>query len=436
MPSRAERGRIALEWLARGIAMAALALLLWSVTRPAPPAAPTSFAGRELGAALAGWTREAPRDSVHLDLTVAADAKERDWLVAMRRAGVGMSWRAPSVPAIAIAAEPVVEPRRRSRIAVAGPAGAALAIVDDAGLVDSVSPAGIGASMVAAVVGAPRVDMSPHSARPHRSDSVVLKRVLVMGTAGWESRFVIAALEEQGWQVDARLTVAPGAVVRQGTAGAIDTVRHAAVIALDRGVASEAAAIARFVQSGGGLVLAGESARMPALARIAPGTAGARFQPTVRLATQPASLSTLGYLPIHALASDAVPLDSGPGGIAIAAHRVGSGRVVQVGYDETWRWRMAGGDDGPAAHSAWWGGLVSAAAYAPVAARAMGRGASGFGDAAPLASLVAAMGPPRSAAFAGTAAPVRRPGAEAALLALAIVGFLAEWASRRLRGAA
>ena len=416
--------------------MAALALLLWSVTRTTPRAAPASFDGEDLATALARWTRQKPADSVHLTLAVAPDAAQRDWLVALRRAGIGMSWRAPSVPAIAIAAEPLAEPRRRSRISVAAPAGAALIVRDEAGVLDSVSSTGPGASMIAPAAGQPSVDLGVHSARAGGADSVVLKPVLVVGAASWEARFLIAALEEQGWQVETRLGIAPGAVVRQGAAGAIDTSRHAAVVALDGSVASDAAAIARFVRSGGGLVLAGEAARVRALAQIAPGQAGARWQPTVRLATQPASLATLGYVPVRFLVRDAVPLATGEGGVSIAAHRGGSGRVVQVGYDETWRWRMAGGEDGPKAHAAWWGGLVSAAAYAPVAARTVDSPIPALGDAAPLASLVAAMGPPTAEAFPGAASPVRRSGAEAALFALAIFGFLAEWASRRLRGAA
>ena len=425
-----------LEWTLRGVAIAALAALLWSVTRPAPPAVPVSFAGENLAAALVRWTREAPADSVHLTLAPAPDAAQRDWLVALRKAGVGMSWRAPSVPAIAIAAEPVAEPRRRSRISVAAPAGASLVMRDEAGVLDSVTSNGPGASSIAATAGRAGVDLGTHSADAHAADSVVLKSVLVIGAASWESRFTIAALEEQGWRVEARLRIAPAAVVRQGDTGAADTARHAAVVALDGTAASEAASITRFVRSGGGLVLAGNAARVEALARIAPGRAGTRWQPTVRLATQPASLATLGYIPIRSLASNAVALETGEGGVAIAAHRVGSGRVVQVGYDETWRWRMTGGEDGPAAHAAWWGGLVSAAAYAPVATSASNAYAPAFGDAAPLASLAAAMGPARPTAFTGATSPVRRSGAEAALFALAIAGFLAEWASRRLRGAA
>jgi hypothetical protein len=66
-------------------------------------------------------------------------------------------------------------------------------------------------------------------------DSVVLRRILVIGEAGWESKFVVAALEEEGWKVDALIRVAPGVDVTQGSA-AIDTSRYSAVIALDAGV--------------------------------------------------------------------------------------------------------------------------------------------------------------------------------------------------------
>ena len=39
---------------------------------------------------------------------------------------------------------------------------------------------------------------------------------------------------------------------------------------------------------------------------------------------------------------------------SLAARRAGAGRVVQLGYDETWRWRLAGSGDAPTAHRDYW----------------------------------------------------------------------------------
>jgi hypothetical protein len=104
---------------------------------------------------------------------------------------------------------------------------------------------------------------------------------------------------------------------------------------------------------------------------------------------------------------------------------------MQVGYDETWRWRMAGGDEAAAAHREWWSRLVAAVAYAPLVPR--GSGVASV-DETPLASLVDALGP---------ATPMDRrlaPRTDEAritwiLFTLVATSLLAEWTARRLRGA-
>lgn len=436
MRSRAERLRVAFEWAARGLGIAALALLLWGVLRPAEQAPAAVFDGRDLAATLVDWTRVRPADSVHVELASAPDGTRRDWLRALGRSGIHVSWRAPGVPALAVAAEPLAEPRGRAGIAVAAPEGVVLAIRDAVGPVDSLTSGPLGASAAAPLVGAATVSVGAHHATGQALDSVILRRLLVIGAANWETRFVIATLEELGWSVEARIAVAPGAVVRQGRPAVLDTARYSAVIALDTLAASEATAIGRFVRDGGGLVLAGTASRAAGLARLAPGRLAPRWQPTAPAASAQASLATLGYHPLRAIGDDAVILGVGGAGPSVAAHRVGTGRVVQVGHDETWRWRMAGGDEGPAAHRAWWGSLVSAAAFTPLRSDSANAATTSFGDAAPLASLAAVLGPPRAAAM-----PRLRPTGpdarlETALLALAIVAFLGEWASRRTRGAA
>ena len=424
-----------MEWAARAIGLIALGALLWSLTREDAPRTPTRFAGGDLRASLTSWTRMSPSDSVQLELAAAPDVVERDWLVALRRAGARLAWRAPSVPALAVSVEPVADPRRRSRIVVAAPEDSAVIVRDDVGRIDTLSTGRLGAAVISPVVGRAAVSVGAHAATSLPADSIALRRVLVAGAASWESRFMIAALEELGWTVDARLSIAPGAVVRQGVGRTIDTSQYSVVIALDTTAAADAASIVRYVRNGGGVVLAGSSSLSPALARLAPGRAEGRWRPVLRLAAREASLGTLGYFPIRSMSREAVVIDSRDGGIAVAAHRLGAGRVVQAGFDETWRLRMAGGENGPEAHRAWWGALVSSAAFAPVIASTARTSAPAFGDAAPLAALIATLGQPRNEPFAGgrpLPSPARR---EAALFALAVVAFLAEWASRRLRGA-
>jgi hypothetical protein len=102
---------------------------------------------------------------------------------------------------------------------------------------------------------------------------------------------------------------------------------------------------------------------------------------------------------------------------------------VQLGYDETWRWRLAGSGDAPAAHREYWSTVVSAAAYRAAAPIASARQA---GDAAPLASLYADLGAPTPPA---TATLHVTPGLRWWMFAALALLLLAEWASRRLRGA-
>jgi hypothetical protein len=100
--------------------------------------------------------------------------------------------------------------------------------------------------------------------------------------------------------------------------------------------------------------------------------------------------------------------------------------VVQVGYEESWRWRMEGGDDAPAAHRAWWSHLVGS-----VAANGARTVATGGTEGAPLARLIDALG-----AAATTAPPFAASGGVSAwILPVTLLLLLIEWGSRRIRGA-
>jgi hypothetical protein len=114
----------------------------------------------------------------------------------------------------------------------------------------------------------------------------------------------------------------------------------------------------------------------------------------------------------------------------VAGRRVEAGRVVQLGYDETWRWRLGGGAQAVDAHRAWWSALVSSVAHRAVVALSR----DPRDDDAPLARLVDALGVP-SASAGSTATGARWVPSPALLFALVGALLLAELASRRLRGA-
>jgi hypothetical protein len=252
-----------------------------------------------------------------------------------------------------------------------------------------------------------------------------VRSVVVIGRASWEGKFIVSALEELGWPVIARFVVAPSVDVVEGAMPALDTAHVAAVIATDSIIGSQAGAVERFVRSGGGLILAGPSSMSPSLRAIAPGLLGARTHPAMQ-PTDTISLGSTGFYPVASLGTGAVPVDRRPAGIALAARRVGAGRVLQVGYDDTWRWRMAGAPGSERAHREWWSRLVGSVAYVPSEAPR-----SDSSSAAPLARLVGRLGP----AISRPVAPVSRgPVDPRILIAIIMTLLIIEWGSRRLRG--
>jgi hypothetical protein len=260
------------------------------------------------------------------------------------------------------------------------------------------------------------------------ADSIRLGRLLVLGNAGWESKFVMSALEEAGWKVDAEIRVAPAVDVTQGVVSSIDPSRYSAVVALDASAAARASEIGRYVSAGGGLILAGAAGSLDAFASLRAGPTGRAQVPSILDGESGSTtLESLSLLPIGSVRPDAVRLDTRLGVTTAAARRHGSGRVLQEGYLDTWRWRMGGGDNSPAAHREWWTRLVSSVAYAPAL-----RSSPDEADNAPNAKLIAALGPPSelSTSLATAAGSISLW----LLFAILSLSLLAEWASRRLRG--
>jgi hypothetical protein len=407
-----------------------LALAAWSATRPPPERDDATSSIGSLEDSLDRWTGAAPR-RVHLSLDGTPNAEQRQWLRALRHAGTPITWDrvGDAVPPVAVEVAPVPGPRGGTMVSITAPAGTRVAVADAIASIDTVVAAAGGARVFAPIATGPLTAIvSGQRASATVRDTLEPRRILVLGRATWEAKFVIAALEEVGWQVDARLLVAPGAEVTQGTSRVPDTAHHAAVIVLDAPPPGAASAIARYVRSGGGAVLSGAGASA-SLTEIAAGRTGARVRPSSIAFAEDAPRRALAFVALVPR-DEAIVLEERDGRPAAAARRVDGGRVIQLGYDETWRWRFAGGASALEAHRTWWNTLISSVAYR--AAEPLARGV--VDDAAPLARLVDALGPPGPTARVTTA---RAPWSPSPVLLFAVVAALlvAELASRRLRGA-
>lgn len=429
-----------IEGALRTLAVIALCALLWHTFRARNGAPAAEARGARVAAALVRWsTRDAPRRA-HVEVDSPASPEMRDWLAALGRAGTRVTWGGAVPPPTAVAVEPVPDPQRSAHVWLAGPAGTRTVLRDALGVVDSATVARGGARLVVPrLAGTARAATGGVEATAAVRDSLVLRPVLVLGQASWEAKFTLAALEEHGWQVEARLAVAPSGDVTQGPARlAIDTSRYAAVVALDSVARRYASQIARYVRQGGGLVAIGEAAGLASLAPILPAAAtappslpgvftGAAGGESPRAAL---ALAPLGRLKPGALALETRRGPAGRQAIAAAAWRVERGRVVQIGYHDVWRWRLAGAEADPVrGHRAWWAALVSGVAYAPRVPMAVPEPL----EPTPLASLVATLGAPSSRPTV-RAAVFDDPRLVPILFAMLLGALLLEWASRRLRG--
>src|SRR5688572_21221990 len=370
------------EAVLRGVSLAAvlaLAIRLWIGT---PAAGGSAVGSVGLDSALAAWSFAAP-PVVTVNATSVPDRRQRDWLVALRRGGTAIRWLTADSVGGAMVIEPGPIPAAAMRVTALGAPGSALMLTDELGRIDSmITGAGGVATWRANPIGLVRATVSSAVAGTRARDSMVTRPVLVIGEAGWESKFVTAALEEDGWSVAARVAVAPSALVRQGPAPAIDTSALSAIVVLDSTSALEAVAVTRFVAEGGGVVAAGAGTRHPALRSLIP-----RTTRTVDGAVG----ALLGSSPRDGLDAKTFTVSAGVVALerrrdnpVVVGRRVGAGRVVGSGYDDTWRLRMTPPDEAaPDAHRAWWSSLVAGVAHSRMTTRA---GESV--DEAPLAATV------------------------------------------------
>ncbi len=416
----------------RGIVIAALALMLWGSLREHSNSGERTVTARGIArGALAEWSALAKAPgAIHVRLDSVPSGIERAWLGALAGAGSRVNWSGDVAP-VMIDAQPVASPTGGTKILVAAPTGSPVVVSDDVGPIDTVRAQGAGA--VLALNASPdrlTASVSGSVASANAPDSVVLRRVLMIADAGWESKFAVAALEEEGWKVDASIRVAPGVDVTQGSVGPIDTSRYSAVIALDGASSSYATRIIEFAQMGGGVVLGPQAASLDAMAPLRAGAVG---RTEARPAPTGASI-TLGTMPlaaIRSLRSDAVVVETRGGAVAVAARRIGAGRVLQSGYEDTWRVRISGGDNSVRDHRQLWTAMVSRVAYA---ARAPRPGFIATEDQAPVIGLVAALGP-NALSRPTTNLSGGQSEVMALLYALLGIALIGEVASRRLRGA-
>jgi hypothetical protein len=325
----------------------------------------------------------------------------------------------------------------RGARARAAPAGAALAVGDALGALDSVAAAPAGGRSPCAwpTPAAPLgVSAAGAVARAAVPEAPRLGEIVLLARAGWEARFVAAALEERGWTVRARLAVAPGVAPGAGALPALDTARVAAVVALDSTAAALGPAIGAYVRRGGGLVLAGDAALAAALRPLAAAVPGPLAD--VRADAPPAGVPVAR--PLGAARADAVPLAGGGYGAARRRRARGAagrrGELARAPRARRHRARpghaprLLGGGRGRGGVRAdvrrGHGHRGRRSGARPRAARHHRGGAR---PAHPAADAPPGAGRPRSW-------PPRLPG-DAWLLGGALVAVLAEVTSRRLRGA-
>lgn len=429
--------------LLHGLAFVAMILLFWRLR--VSPVIPSARASVNVDGALntsVDVLLRARSDSLDIELLGVPDARSRALLRAVRGSGHHVRIAAPvALPVTAVALEEEWRTSGGTRVQLIGGDSASRVIRDGAGLIDSVR---IDRTGLRSRLG-PVMDVLHADAAGVRASAAAIgaalpaeARVLVLGDATWESRFLVAALEEAGWPVDVGVTLSPRVIVTQGASLVPSRARHAIVVLLPGASPSAVRTLPAFVRSGGGLVIVGEAARSAALGTLRAGAPAATVSGEIGAEASAQPRHGLDLVPIAALASGSVSLESRDGQVAVAARRVGAGRVIQVGYDNSWLWRMAGNDDAPVAHRRWWSALLSGIVprTAPVSRNATDAEHDTL-DAAPVAAMARDLGLPvirptliattATRSFAASLDPVW-------LLVLAVISLVASWTLRRWRG--
>lgn len=416
---------------------------------------------------------ESSSRSAVLVVTSLPDARVRAALGSAVRADVAISWIDRTLSSgLAIAAEREATPLAAIDIRASNAKGS-LKLHDAGGALDSIAEASDGSTIVAwrmaslvppIGVSLVRNDSLRGSATLQEIVGAAPRRLLVIATPGWETKFTVAALEEAGWEVDGKLRLSPSAEVTIGKPGALTPDRYGAVLVLDS-TSVNARELEQYVQRGGGLVISGDAIRIQSLRALSHvhavgerrGIAGGLLTERARsgldswilrmtsqsegivlqrrmVADQSSEGAETGESMIDA--DRATRSGAAEGDATVVGRRHGAGRVVVSAYRETWRWRMQGSDSGPREHRDWWTSLVAMAVGGPTALAA----ASIWpGSASPYADMVSLVGNPVT-----ESKPVESDSMNSGRFAMAIpmilfglivLLLLSEWTSRRFRGA-
>lgn len=414
-------------WLERACRIGAFALLVYFVYREIVPKT-TGASNRIAEAGVADLPKLTQQDSlsrIHFSLSATPNSVERAWQHSLRMLGTDVTWEGDLAP-IVLSARPVASPEDGYLLTGFSGRGTFIRTRDEIASIDSVEirshfftlPVSVTSGLIRAEVGSSAASVARH-------DSVLLRPVLVIGKAGWETKFLLAALEEAGWKTDASILVAPGVTVAQGAVGPIDTARYSAVVALDESAVSRIRQITAFARSGGGVVLGNAAARSDDFAELRV-SLNTRESPQAGPNDDRVSRALTAFSPLQ-ISRDAVPLEIRNGSIAVAARRFDFGRVAQIAFADTWRWRMQGDVRSMTDHREWWSGVIAQVAYAPRLPLP-----PAADDRAPYADLVAIAGTSTNAPAAVKSLADARGGLIWILVLFALL--LIEWSSRRLRG--
>ncbi len=429
--------RTAIEWVLRVIGLVALVFLIWQAIHLLNEKISGRAEGETVRESLVRWsTQETPHD-IHAVLDSIPSPELRDWLASFPATQTAMSWEGVSLKPSAVSVEPIADPRKAVRVWVAAPNEGQVAVSDSMGLIDSVAITSGGAVLNLHHLDGPvTATIDGTAATAALRDSLKVKPVLILGIASWEGKFIMASLEEHGWKVDARFQVSPkgkGVVVQGPAEPRIDTANYGTVIVLDSSAAKYAGALANFARNqGGGVIVTGYAAPLNAFQGIMPGNATMPSILSEEIAARDSSFarSVLKIAKITGLHSSAIPIEKRKDDVTVAAWVLGKGKVMQVGYLDTWKWRLGGIEQDPnAEYTLWWSRMVSGVTYAPRYDVQVVNEV----EPTPMASLVGILGKPETKE-AKAAGILNDPRLLPFLFGLVMAAFLLEWASRRLRG--
>src|SRR5262249_36516882 len=146
---RSPRSRF--ETACRVGAFAAIGWLLGSSLIPSTGRASEHSTTRDLEMRLPAWTRASRATALHGVFVTAPTGWAIDWLAALKHRGHAVTWGG-TPPALAVRVEPLSDPRGGARIGVSAPAGARVALRDEASVIDSLRVVNLGGSVTAPIV--------------------------------------------------------------------------------------------------------------------------------------------------------------------------------------------------------------------------------------------------------------------------------------------